>query len=618
MPGQNTLPRQAPDAISYVVPLRGLNTEDPGRTAPIGSAVTADNIWLYRGTVQPGLEKTFFKSISGSTAQGRWLGQLSVLSGGSYTRHELTVHLIAGVQALTEIDGGVPTDRGDLNGTYWPDAVQVGNRLIIVSGGAPQVWDGTANDLQDLFQAPGVAPTLNADAEDNEGNNLVPGNYIFGFTFSDPVNGDETSLSATVTHTFIGAAGDDTAKLDFAANVPEARFTDINLYRTTVNGGTLFLDTTVVWVVGGLTDIAIGISTDSNLKIQAPQDNDAPPDAKGVTAWDGRVWYYAEDASSTSVWYSKVGQPGAVPDGTNDIGTSNELIPIDQEDGSGITNVSVYDSRLYAFKEETAYLIGPHPSTTYSTKKIDMSFGCRNPQATALANNLLFGFMRGRLWSFNGSRFTEISSEWATTAQTISQLQMDTDDDPIWLTYDRATDRRRLMFNSTFDAGSTPKNFYCTLDGQLTAHIPNSDIAHLIEAFPQDSGEPTIFGMEIDPAGGGLDLNKFFTTTDTESAVYQTGLIDPDPQSAFKMFHDFDILVGPGVGADDTFTVETQGVVQTIPALGSDVDKRHHFRFPNKTPAETIDFKFTWATADSQRVLAIRIWYKPVGEMAPT
>jgi len=47
--GADFVPHDKAQTRTYVVPLRGLNTEDPGRTADPGDAETASNVWFKRG-----------------------------------------------------------------------------------------------------------------------------------------------------------------------------------------------------------------------------------------------------------------------------------------------------------------------------------------------------------------------------------------------------------------------------------------------------------------------------------------------------------------------------------------------------------------------------------------
>lgn len=148
-----------------------------------------------------------------------------------------------------------------LNHPYW--------RQFWVTETIPLVVD---QEEYTIDPAAPAAPTLNADPEDVSATTgfLVAGTYIFGYTFRDPSNGDESPLSPTLTYVFMALAGDNVVKLDFPAATPGSRFTDIRVYRTLVGGSVLFADVSYTWNTAGLTDQEVGLTADASLVIGVP------------------------------------------------------------------------------------------------------------------------------------------------------------------------------------------------------------------------------------------------------------------------------------------------------------------------------------------------------------
>lgn len=625
---------------SVVVPLRGIVSEDIGRFAPPGSALSAGNVWLYRGGVRKIDGYAELDDISGATVAPRGVRGAFLYRKHTATGTDLEL-LIAernnGVNTLYKFTVGfggaiVQATIGTLNGIDITQFAQIGNRVFIASGAAVEVYNGTT--LEDCYQGAPGAFTTNADAEDAGAGYLIAGaTYGCALTFFDPLTGDESSVSATLTRVFVGAAGDNVWKVDFPATVPAARFTHCKIYRTEANDTILRYERTRTYTAG-VTDISIGLVDDTNLGTIAPIDNDSPPQARGLCVWDGRLWYYGADASTTSLWFAKRGQPCSVP-------TNNEVVPADEEDGFGFKNLTAFNGRLFAFKSRASYLVDEDPETTYSIKKIEASLGAVTQNAVCIADGQMWGAELGKFWRSDGFRWVEVSQEYSSYAATITASR-NLKDAPFRFEWDYNHKRRNIIASNgtvayfvdvpsgmltTFDLSydltkfTVGKQFFFVLPGQIRWSEGNEEAWVISLAFSVAAGQPG-------------RLHEWFTNSENQNAYqatcvsgYKIICIDPDTNSPHKEFVGVDLVFEKQSTNTAFYTVlyANDGAYASDgsrlqAAVASSATQRYYLPFSNPSHVETMGFYFTFATSEAGpvggwwRLLGARIIYKPVGE----
>ncbi len=235
------------------------------------------------------------------------------------------------------------------------------DRLFIVNGvDDNKKWDGT-NLTNVGIQAPSSAPILAAGAAGN-----LNGTYKYAVTFYRGGNYPcESNPSPLVEITVSNQQVD-------LSNIPtssDPQVTARRIYRTTANGGTLYL---VAEINDNTTTTYTDNATDESLGDALSYDRSPFPKAKQIAVSHNRLWGVAPDG--TAIYYSNFNRP----EEWDELNT----LYINPGDGEIITAIVAFRHYIVAFKENSIYFIDARldPPPYY---KISDQIGCTIPRSVA-------------------------------------------------------------------------------------------------------------------------------------------------------------------------------------------------------------------------------------------
>ena len=229
-----------------------------------------------------------------------------------------------------------------------------------------------------------------------------------GHTLNDYWNFTCSALAVDCVHQKVGIA-----------SIPVSEDPQVDqryIFRTLAGGETYFL---VAIINDNATTTFVDNFHDSALGADMEEDNGIAPLGKYSAWWDDRMWIF--DDVENIIYYSKINNPEAFDKGLYYIS-----VRMGESDDKG-TGLIPYKSYLYAFKQNSAFLIRKRGDGTYGRYESDIGVGNRAPWSLIEANGLLM-FLSERGWEvFNGDQTYPIqfSKPMDRTFKTIDDTKLD-------------------------------------------------------------------------------------------------------------------------------------------------------------------------------------------------
>jgi len=144
-------------------------------------------------------------------------------------------------------------------------------------------------------------------------------------------------------------------------------------------------------------DTALGDGTDLIFN------NDMPPHCQFLAEYAGRVYFAKGPSDESSVWYSKVNQPNAVP--------ATNLLVVGSGKGDSITGLVPFGDILLVFKRNTIYQVKDYGGGTVEQEPVSSFVGCIAPRSiTRVPGGIIFLSHDG-IYHFNGAVLKNITEE---------------------------------------------------------------------------------------------------------------------------------------------------------------------------------------------------------------
>lgn len=189
------------------------------------------------------------------------------------------------------------------------------------------------------------------------GGNLALGTYSWKITYVNELN-QESNPSSVSNSVTITTGGNNTVPLTIPKS-PDSQVVKRNLYRTTANGATWLLITTInennsTSYSDGAADSGLGIANEQFAF-------GVPPHFSIIEIYKGYAFMAGDPNNKSYVWFSGSGAPAQV--------NSNDFRGLDPNDGDVITGMIQFQSTIAAFKGYSIWVLSGQDRGTFGFAK---------------------------------------------------------------------------------------------------------------------------------------------------------------------------------------------------------------------------------------------------------
>jgi len=278
----------------------------------------------------------------------------------------------------------------------------------------PYRWEGSENFYEQGIGTP-TAPTGGSDGAGD----IAADTYYYAVSFinSHAVEGEVGSASLGVT--LVGSAQVEVEGITLGSNLVGVN--KRNVYRSTAAAGPwLYVQELADNTTTSFTD-TLGVGEEGG---EPPADATAPAPYKAIALHRERLWY-PNDANDSVINYTEFTNPY--------VSKALNFENLDKGDGSAIKAVSVQDSLVSIFKENSIFLVDiPDASddTTFTYIKAPANVGIVGPRALAVVDNGIFflGQRNGRIagmFLLSGIDVLETSNRILRTKSISEKIEQD-------------------------------------------------------------------------------------------------------------------------------------------------------------------------------------------------
>jgi len=624
-------PVERPRQTSFLTDFSGgVNLDQPLPSIPQNEAIAALGcIWRKGSLDKVGGAQQVGDTIAGNPDNYLIFQFLRMDAGNVITRQELVVWN----QTLYLNVGGVWTSQGALGGGTQPmSAVQYTNRVFLSDGvDDPYVWNGAAvNPLQKVNPPAPTVPVIGAWAVGGYLSSLSA--YKVRAKYYSSTTGDLSDrsppLSIAIGDAPVGDNQKNTVTIDPLAGVP-ARFDRVRIYRTRADQTEeLFELESGVFdpAVGGT--IEVGTKLDANLGAICATDDNPMNKCQLVYLYDDRLFAAGDPDAPTTLYRSKAdARPCAWP--------ILEAMELDKEDGFPITGMRELNGRLYVFKRNKTYQIGPDPVTTYAVKTIPTQTGLLSHWAVTKADNILWGAGEKSFWVFNGAQMKDISRGKYSEVFATDDIGTASNTDPLYLVADPEDDNDRIVVGlpepgageggtGGFIVKGTRAFFeHPNLNRRIVLGERSNGKAYwLAEGLP--GGADSGMVLELFRDSSDVLIEDFLAANITQR--WRSASLDPEPSIPHKLFMEVHVLMRlpDASNPDDTWTykifyddeptsADETGTIGPYGAETGDVQV-FPFRLDGRIAQRvSIQVENSVASRKAFRLVGLRLVWKPLG-----